>query len=231
MLGLVACGNGDILDNTSPEVSDTVPEDGDDNVAINRAIVVRFNEDIDEATLTTTSFTLTDADDNAVTGTVAVDSSNQIAVFTPSDNLAISTTYTATVTTDVEDSDENNLEGDTGWTFTTGIAADSAAPTLTTVDPEDDDTNVDRDRDVIVTFSEAMNPLTLTTSSFTIIDADDNLVDGDLSFDVATETLTFNPDENFQRNTEYTVTVTTDSEDLAGNALISDSVWVFTTEN
>ncbi len=229
LIGLVSCGNGDILDTTRPEVTDTVPTDGAESVAINSVVVVRFNEDIDDATVTTTTFTLVDADDNSVAGSVEVDSTNHIAVFTPTENLDVSTAYTATVTTGIEDSDENNLEADFGWTFTTGVDLDVVALTLDSTTPEDADANVDRGDSITVTFSESANPITLTTSALTIIDEDSNVVDYDLSYDVDTETVTLNPNADLDSNADYTVTVTTDVEDLAGNNLVADSTWTFTT--
>lgn len=230
LIGLAACGNGDVLDTTRPEVTDTVPLDGATEVALNSAILVRFNEDIDPATITTTTFLLTDADDNAVAGSVEVDATNQIVVFTPTENLASDTIYTATVTEDIEDSDENNLENDLGWTFTTGVITDVVAITIESVDPDNGDTNVDRDDSVLITFSESVNPMTLTSTSVTIEDADAALVDVDLSYDVETATLTVDPTDDLDNDAEYTVLVTTDVQDLAGNALTTEATWSFTTD-
>lgn len=51
------------------------------------------------------------------------------------------------------------------WTFTTGAAPDTVAPTVLSVHPVADETSVALDVDVTATFSEAMDPLSLTTAT------------------------------------------------------------------
>jgi hypothetical protein len=43
--------------------------------------------------------------------------------------------------------------------------------------------------------------------------------------------VTFTPTTDLDDDTTYTATITTDSEDLAGNAMQADYVWVFTTQS
>lgn len=229
VVGLVACGNGNLFDTTNPQVVVTIPSDGDDSVSLNRVIVASFDEEINEETLLTTTFTLTDEDDNAVAGSIEIDPSNQIAILIPSENLVANVTYTATLTTSLADNDGNNLANDFGWTFTTGDSEDVINPTLETVSPADADVSIDRDSNISIVFSEPMNPLMLTTSTITLVDEDTNLMSGDIDYDVDNDTLTFDPSVTLESSTSFTVTVTTAAEDLAGNALVSDSVWIFTT--
>jgi hypothetical protein len=230
LIGLAACGNGNVLDKTRPEVAATVPADGSSDVKLNRAILVHFDEEIDAATITTTSFLLTDADDNSIAGSVEMDTTNRIAVFTPVENLEADTTYTVTVTEVIEDSHDNNLENNFGWTFTTGSDTDTTSITIESIEPDNGDINVDRNDSVVIVFSETVNPMTLTSSSITIEDADSDSVDVDLSYNVETATLTVDPTNNLTSNTEYTVFVTTDVQDLAGNDLNTEATWTFTTD-
>ena len=58
-----------------------------------------------------------------VTGTVTLDGTGRIATFTPSSNLALNTTYTATITTGVQDLFRNALASDFVWSFTTATLA------------------------------------------------------------------------------------------------------------
>jgi subtilisin family serine protease/subtilisin-like proprotein convertase family protein len=76
---------------------------------------------MDAATISTANFTL----DNGVTGTVTY--SGTTATFTPSSNLAYSTTYTATITTAAKDAAGNAMASDYAWSFTTGAATFSVA--------------------------------------------------------------------------------------------------------
>ncbi|MBC7621413.1 MAG: DUF3494 domain-containing protein, partial [Candidatus Saccharibacteria bacterium] len=73
-------------------------------------------------------------------------------------------------------------------------------------------------------FSEAMDPLTMNTANVSVAG-----VNGLVSYDAATKTVTFKPASPLAENTKYTATVSTGTKDIAGNALASNKVWTFTT--
>ena len=125
------------IDTSSPAVRTVSPSDGARAVAIDSpGISASFSEPVDRSTVTTSSFTLTDTtNNNAVSGTVALDTASTTATFTPSQNLAYSTTYKATITTGVKDVAGNALSSEKTWTFSTGPAPDTTAPTVT-ADPK-----------------------------------------------------------------------------------------------
>lgn len=227
--GAIACGNGDTFDKTRPLIVVTEPVNGETGVPVNRAILISFDEDLDASSVSVTSFGLEDVEANSVAGSVSIDYDNHVAIFTPTDNLDRSTVYTATVTTGIEDDEGNSLKSDASWTFTTGSSSDNSVPVVTSTEPDDGDGSVSNDDSLSITFSEPMNPATLTTSYVTIIDENSNLVSGSLSYNVATDTLSFDPDDSLDASTIFTGTVTTDAEDLAGNNLANDYTWTFTT--
>jgi Ice-binding-like/Bacterial Ig-like domain len=82
-------------------------------------------------------------------------------------------------------------------------------------------------RVVGVIFSEAMNPNTLTTMSFTILGPDSTVVSGTVTYSGIR--ATFKPLSALSANTLFRVTITTAATDLAGNALSSNFQWSFTT--
>ncbi len=102
---------------------------------------------------------------------------------------------------------------------------DSGTPTITMVSPLDAAIDVAADSLVTVTFSEAMDEASITTTSF-IITEGYTAVDGALSFNE--NTVTFTPTHVLMTGNVYTATVTTVVTDAAGNALASDYVWSFT---
>src|SRR3989304_6037290 len=108
-----------IEDTTPPTVSSTSPASNATGVAVNSAISATFSEDMNSSTINTSTFTLSDSDGNNVSGTVSFGCCDKTATFTPSSNLAYSTTYTATITTGTKDMGENPLTSDYLWTFTT----------------------------------------------------------------------------------------------------------------
>jgi hypothetical protein len=88
-------------------------------VCPNTVITATFSEAMDPATINNTTFTVAPG----VTGAVTLDGTGQIATFTPSGNLALSTTYTATINTGVQDLFGNALATDFVWRFTTAMLA------------------------------------------------------------------------------------------------------------
>ncbi|MDY0375939.1 MAG: ice-binding family protein [Desulfobacterium sp.] len=147
-------------------------------------------------------------------------------VFTPAINLAYNTTYMATITTAAKDLAGNALANDYVWTFDTGTAPDTTAPTVTSTDPADLDTGVIISKKIQASFSEAMDPATITNVNFTLKDGL-TPVSGTVSY--VGLVATFKPNSDLAYNTTYTATITTAAEDLAGNGLASDHIWSFTT--
>ena len=223
---VAGCGSSDggsPADTTAPTVSSTVPADAATGIALNANITATFSEAMDPATITTATFTLKQGT-TVVSG--AVTYVGTTATFNPTSNLAASTTYTAAVTTGVKDLAGNALASDYVWSFTTGTTADTTAPTVSSTVPSNAATGVAIGGNIAVTFSEAMNPLTVTTATFTLKQGT-TVVSGAVTC-VGT-TATFNPTSNLAASTTYTAAVTTGVKDLAGNALASDYVWSFTT--
>ena len=104
------------VDDVCPIVLSTDPANLATSVALDKVITVTFNEVMNPATITQTSFTITGA--TPVAGTITY--SGTTASFTPSGPLAINTTYTGRVTTSVKDLTGNALQTDHIWTFSTG---------------------------------------------------------------------------------------------------------------
>lgn len=108
-------------DGTAPTVASTNPADVATGVATNTAVKVTFDEAMDPNTIKAANFTLTDGV-NPVAGNVSINPLLNIATFTPNANLAINTTYTATVISGVNgvtDVAGNPLAIDKVWSFTT----------------------------------------------------------------------------------------------------------------
>lgn len=104
------------------------------------------------------------------------------------------------------------------WYFTIGGSTDSTAPTLSTISPSNSATNVATNSRVVATFSEALDPLTVTTSSITLAAGATNVAcDIRLSDDLRSITLT--PFVQLATSTSYTVTLTSTLGDLSGNTL------------
>lgn len=217
-------------DTTRPTVTFTVPADGDSDVATNTKVTAQFSEEMDPATITGTSFTLTGPGVTPVTGTVSYAVGTRTATFTSAAILASSTVFTATITTGSMDLASNALAVDKVWTFTTGTAQDAAAPTVILVNPADLATGGCLQKSVSATFSEAMQPSTINSATFTLQLAGPpagTSLSGTVAYDVSGKVATFSPTSPLVAGTSYTATITTGTKDLAGNSLASNKVWGF----
>jgi hypothetical protein len=114
-------------DITAPTVESTSPQDGATNVAIDiGAITATFSEPVKG--VDQNSFKVNDGDDN-IGGSVSLSSDGLVATFSPTSALQYSRTYTATLATTITDLANNALTA-TDWSFTTGAAPDTIAPTI-----------------------------------------------------------------------------------------------------
>jgi len=209
--------SGTGVDTTPPTVTAVAPADLATGVALNTAISATFSEPMNAATITSSTFSL----DNGLTGTVTY--TGTTATFTPTSGLAYSTTYTATIATAVTDVAANPLASVKTWSFTTGIAPDLTAPTVSSTTPADGATDVAVNTTVTATFSEPMSADTITATNFKL----DNGATGTVGYDGTTATLT--PSGDLVAGTVYTATVTTGAKDLAGLPLATAHSWSFTT--
>lgn len=223
-------GSGGATTAIAPTVTATVPvakTPAVSGVAINSKITATFSEAMDPSTLVTpaATFTLTGPGATPVSGSVAY--IGTMAIFRPASFLAASTTYTATLTTGAKNLAGVALASNFIWSFTTGTTADSSAPMVTSTDPANAATGVVLNKKIAATFSDAMDPLTLSTASYRLTGPGATPVAGSVAY-VGT-TATFTPSADLAPNTSYSAMVTTGATDLAGNALAANYVWSFTT--
>lgn len=101
-------------------------------------------------------------------------------------------------------------------------------PVITNRSPGFGATNVPLDAAITVTFSKNMNPATMTAANITL-ESSGAPVAGSVSYDPNTRTATFTLDELLQADTEYTLTITTDVQDMGGQPLYEAETWSFIT--
>ena len=210
-------------DTTPPSVNSTEPVNAATGVPINQNIRITFSEAMAPSTINTTTMTL---QQGATPVAGAVTYTGNTATFAPASNLDPNTIYTATIATGATDLAGNALASNLAWSFTTGAAADTTAPTVSSTVPADAATGVSASQNIAATFSEAMNPSTITTVTMTLRRGV-TPVAGTVTY--AGNTATFTPANVLDLNTVYTARVTTGATDVAGNPLANAFVWSFTT--
>lgn len=205
-------------DEIPPSVVSTSPVAGASGVPVSTTINVTFSEAIDAATLTATSFTLgATSGGAAVSGVIAFNAATNTATLTPSSSLAGSTSYTVTIAGTVKDLAGNAMGSAFSFAFTT---ADITPPNIVSVSPANGASGVPSSVTVNVSFSKAMNASTINASSVLLkLTSSGASVAGVVSYNAATFTATFTPSSPLSFSTGYTVIVTTDAKDIAGNSL------------
>ena len=142
----------------------------------------------------------------------------------------------------------NTFQGENYWVdvvFSTTPPVDSTPPTVTATVPVANALTIDPNAAVTATFSEAMDPNTISSSTtgegggsslgtFELRDPSNNLVGAAVTYDAATRTAKLQPNAALLVSTRYTATIkggATDPrvKDLAGNALAANMTWSFTT--
>src|SRR5438270_2165426 len=127
LLVIAGCGDPDknganiaspIAPLAPPTVTNVTPPNGSTLVCPNTALITAtFSKPMNPATITTSSFTVASSA-GSVAGSVAYNAATQIATFTPSATLAVSTQFTATITTGAQDNFGNPLATNFVWKFT-----------------------------------------------------------------------------------------------------------------
>jgi Ca2+-binding RTX toxin-like protein len=219
------------VDIIAPTVTAQAPAAGATSVAVGVSPTVTFSEPVTGVSNTTLTVRAAGAAAPVAATVTQVGTSNTWTVV-PRRNLASDTRYTVTVTggpAAIRDLTGNPLTTVTS-TFLTG-----PAPTITTRTPVVNAVNVAPASNVDVTFSEAVNGVTLRSTvaapgTFSLRTSTGAVLPAGIS-QRNTRTWRLNPDANLAPATKYTVVLTggTDAiRDLAGNPLPS-TTWTFTT--
>jgi hypothetical protein len=214
---------------TPPTVISTAPVNLATGVPVNQAVSATFSLAMNPATVNATTFTLAGPGSTAVTGVVTYVAAGSVATFTPAANLAPSTTYTATITTAALDLAGIGLTQNYVWTFTTAAAPVLVPPTVISTIPLNAATGVPLNQIVSATFSTAMDPATINSTTFQLTGPGTTTVSGLVAYAAVGKTLTFIPAANLAPSTLYTATITSGVQNLAGTAMASNYVWTFTT--
>ena len=174
---------------SAPVVTAVSPTSAATGVATNTVVQIGLSAAVSSVSVTNTSITLT-AGGQTVPGTVSIGSGSTSLTFTPTTSLAVSTGYTVNVG-GFTDLAGNAVTAFTS-TFTTGsiATADKTGPTVLNVTPASGATAVAVTTPIVVTFNKPINPLTVNSSSVSIL-ANNNIVAG--TYAINGTVVTFTP--------------------------------------
>jgi uncharacterized membrane protein len=145
---LTGCGSDKVFDNNvrGPLSVTTIPANGDTNVSVKQIISATFNKMVEPATVNSATIYLKKGTE-LIDGALTLGSAQRTAVFVPTEDLDMNTTYQFYVTTGVETPSGETLLADHVTTFTTGyeippvfssvmVSVDSAAVSVDSNDSE-----------------------------------------------------------------------------------------------
>jgi hypothetical protein len=215
-------------DSTPPTVVERSPAPGASGAALNTTVTAVFSEAMNSASVTGTTFTLRrEGSATPLAAAVSYDSASRTAFLRPSALLASGASYVATLSTDVRDSAGNALTSAVTWTFSTSA---ETAPAITARTPAPGATNVSVGTNVSATFSQAMDPATLTSTTFTLRKTGTSTnVAATISYNATTRTAVLQPTSALDVSSSYTVAISTAVRDSSGIPLASSETWSFTT--
>lgn len=169
-IGSFTTGTGS--DTVSPTVTIT-PVNGATNVPFNTSIVLTFSEPINPNTVNA-STVLVMSQGEVRAGTLTFGQQNTFAVFTPASPFFPTASASVTVLGQVTDVAGNLLHGTSGVgtsviaTFTTGSVADRLPPVVLQLIPGNAATGISTRTSLSATFSESVNPNTITPTTFQV---------------------------------------------------------------
>ncbi|MGM0580868.1 MAG: ice-binding family protein [Bacteroidota bacterium] len=211
--------NENIDDSSVPNITSTMPGDNDTKVAHDTNIAATFSEEMDPSSINASTFMVKHGDTD-ISGDVEY--SGLEATFTPTLAFGAGSEFTATITSAAKSINEVNLEADYEWNFTT-----EGAPSIVSTMPANNDIDIARNVNLVVTFSEEMNPSSINASTFMVKQGDTD-ISGEIEYSGLE--ATFTPSVALEAASEFNVTITTDAQNLSEVNIEADYKWNFTTE-
>jgi len=215
-------------DVTKPVVSSTEPTLDETEVPENSSIIINFSEVISKKSIKVTTISILETGVVPVAGTTRLMGGDQQLLFTPSALLKDYTSYTVQVN-DIKDLAGNEIAEQYTFTFETGNTVDTVKPTVSSINPASNSTNIPVNAALTVVMSERINPETITAESFYVKDnSTGELIDGLIDVKDDSQTITFTPNRAFLVGRQHRIYLRSTIKDLFGNTL-NNKYYYFTT--
>ncbi|MCR4317996.1 MAG: Ig-like domain-containing protein [Planctomycetes bacterium] len=228
-------------DFTKPEVSIALPTDNG-NMNANQSFIVRFSESMDPSTFTygttSSSHILLLSGGSAIAGTFSLLESDTLLVVDPGQTLTVGVTYTLALMAALTDVAGNALVapdtvtgvGSAKFIVATVTGTDSSQPTVTGTTPVNSATDVRIDQTLSVTFSEAIDPASMSSATVSLKRGTTDVpYTSAWADDFKSVSLT--TASNMLSGTSYTLQVTSGVKDTSGNAVTNPQTINFQTSN
>jgi len=187
-------------------------------VALTAKIEAVFAAPVNAATVSGTTIKLWDGN-TEVAGAVTYSATERKATFTPARPLSPSTMYKAVIDGVRDPGVLGNPVASMWWQFVTGAV-------VTTVDPADGATDVDRSEAPVISYSGELSEV--PAAAFTLT-KNGTPVAANAHVGFGNKWIWVTPAAPLDANTKYTATVTTGVLDKSGKPVLTGKTWSFTT--
>jgi hypothetical protein len=210
-------------DQTPPEIIFRSPITGNTKVGLSQSVEVQFSEGMDGYSVYR-AFYWTESGGNV--GFSISGGENNTFIFSPSASLDLNTQYTVGFTASVATDWASNFLAAANWTFRTTSVTDLIPPTIVSLSPADGETQVSLNANLTISFSEAIDPHSMTESILMTPDPGRGIP----LWQNKNTRLTFDPDVPLLEGTAYSIIIPPGSvKDMAGNPLSGGASASFTT--
>lgn len=218
---LSACGRGG-SDPSVLGVAETHPLHQTKNVPVGIPIQATFSSPVDPATVNEKTFIV-----GGILGKVTYQ--DQTATFTPAAETPLEKgrEYHAILTTGIKRLDGIPLRSNLTWSFVTEEGPDTTRPRIISISPAAAEKEVPTRAPILVAFSEPMDVASIAHRDHFFIKGN---IEGEYTYDPKTFTAAFYPSRELAPATTYQVNVA-GVKDLAGNPILEDAAWSFTTRS
>jgi N,N-dimethylformamidase beta subunit-like protein/uncharacterized protein DUF4082/Big-like domain-containing protein len=210
-----------------PIVTSAVPADGSTSAQPNAPVTVGFDRQLDPASVGPDDLTLSAPDGTPVRGDVSLDGTGTTLILRPHETLDPFSSYTAHVGTALDSWSGEHPAAGASWQFATGVGTPPVPVERT---PVADATSVATDLQVRAKLDRRLDPVTVTSDSFTVRPAaGGQVVAANVSYDDATRTVTLVPAARLAQNLRYTAELSASIRARDGTAMAAPASWSFTT--
>ena len=201
-------------DTVAPIILSNTPVNGAIGVAANTPVVLTFSKPINPITVNRDSFRVyLQASNTYFAGNYVVQGAK--VTFVPTSLIPANAVIQVAVSNVFDYAGNTNQYG--AFSYTTAGTGDTAAPTVTSITPNTNATNVGVNTSVTITFSKSMNPGTLASNNLGVFSGSSRLnYSGPY---ISSDNTSARLDMNLPAASTITVTASSAITDLSGNAL------------
>ena len=208
-----------------PAVAQVQPTNGATGVPENGRVIVRFTQPIPSTAVIPGLITVMQGT-TSVSGNLALSADGLSVTFTPAPELPANSTFNVAVT----DLAGNQTTPEFQSSFTTGSTTDTTAPQIVQTSPQNGNTGVPISAPIVMQFSKPIDPATLTSQTFSLIDnVTGSTIPGALQVDPTGITASFIPQAFLGVDRAFSISVARAIEDSSGNSLAGNTGFGFTT--